>query len=129
VRISASDATRVVTVLGLASSLLVMGREADWTGEGALVGLAVFAAWVALPYLLLLLLGWKVKAGLPVLAVVSVLLSGFGTAAYVRSFQEKHLTSTSGLVFLSVPFMQLLLGGGVMGVTWVGLWLWRRLRG
>ncbi|MEN9799212.1 MAG: hypothetical protein RL653_2908, partial [Pseudomonadota bacterium] len=53
--------------------------------------------------MLLLLLGWKVKAGLPVLAVVSVLLSGLGVAAYVSAFLPEHLTSTSGLVFISVP--------------------------
>ncbi|MEN9799213.1 MAG: hypothetical protein RL653_2909 [Pseudomonadota bacterium] len=40
---------RAVTGLGLAVSLFIVGREADWTGEGALEGLAWVAAWVALP--------------------------------------------------------------------------------
>lgn len=115
-----------VTGLGLAVSLFVMGREADWKGEGALGGLAVFAAWVALPYVLLLLLGWKVRAGLPVLAVVSLLLSGLGVAAYASAFLPENLTSTAGLVFLSVPAIQLVLGALVLVPTYVGLALWRR---
>lgn len=131
-RISASDATRAVqrgvTGLGLAVSLYVIGREADWEGPGALWGLAGVAAWVALPYVLLLLLGWKVKVGQPVLAGVSALLSGLGVAAYWSAFLPANLTSTAGLVFISVPFIQFVLGGVVLVPTYVGLWLWKRFK-
>ncbi len=119
-------AQRAVTGLGLSVSLFIMGREADWKGEGALTGLAVFAAWVALPYVLLLVLGWKVRVGLPVLAGVSLLLSGLGAAAYVSAFLPEHLTSTSGLVFVSVPAIQLVCGAVVLLPTYLVLAIWKR---
>ena len=116
-----------VTGLGLAASLFVMVREAGWEGEGAVTGFAAFAAWVTLPDALLLLLGWKVKAAQPVLAVVSVLLSVFGVAAYWSSFLPRYLTSTSGLVFVAVPAIQFVVGAGVLVPTYVGMALWKRV--
>ena len=102
--------------LGVAGSVACMAWQAGWDGEGAVSGFVAIALWVAAPFVALRLLGRWMRRCFPLLAGVSVVAALLIPATYGWSFAPKHLTSTAGLVFISLPVVQWVMQGGVLGV-------------
>lgn len=74
--------------------------------------LNLFTLWVLLPYLVLLLAArWAVRKPIVVtVLVVAILVAGFGSYAYYEALVVQT-SSTSALVFVTVPLWQLIAAG------------------